>query len=262
MSASSNELDRTPRRERATALFTRRVKPGHELEYEALAQEMLEASQALPGQLRATMLHEADSPNYTLLYSFADQPSLRAWLDSPRRRQLLTQADQIADARLQLPPLSGLETSFTLPHRATLRPPPRWKMWLVSLLAIYPLVVTFQALLSLDQDLAAAPALGNPSAHPADADDLRGHASRHTRCPALAVTRRLAPPLRPALASTEERPPEANRSHEMVAAFCTSKASTWRRGNWGNSALERKQEKPAAPSAVPGSRQQEDPAKR
>ncbi len=137
MSASSNELDRTPRREPATALFTRRVKPGHELEYEALARDMVEASQALPGQLRATMLHEAHSPNYTLLYSFADQPSLRAWLDSPRRRQLLTRADQIADADLQLPPLSGLETWFTLPHRATLRPPPRWKMWLVSLLPIY-----------------------------------------------------------------------------------------------------------------------------
>ncbi len=48
-------------------MFTRRVEPGHELEYEALAREMIEASEAFPGQLGATMLHEADSPNYTLL---------------------------------------------------------------------------------------------------------------------------------------------------------------------------------------------------
>ncbi len=147
MSAPSNELDRIPPREPATAVFTRRVEPGHELEYEALAREMIEASEAFPGQLGATMLHEADSPNYTVLYSFTDQPALQAWLDSPQRRQLLTRADHIADAHLQLPPLTGLETWFTLPHRATIKAPPRWKMWLVSLLAIYPFVVAFQALL-------------------------------------------------------------------------------------------------------------------
>ena len=28
-----------------------------------------------------------------------------------------------------------------------MKPPPRWKMWLVSLVAVYPLVLAFQALL-------------------------------------------------------------------------------------------------------------------
>ncbi len=147
MRASSNEISQPSRREPATAVFTRRVKPGHELRYEALAREMIEASEAFPGQFGATMLHETGSPNYTLLYSFTDQPALRAWLDSTQRGQLLTRADQIATAHLRLPPLTGLERWFTLPHRATIKPPPRWKMWLVSLLAIYPFVVAFQALL-------------------------------------------------------------------------------------------------------------------
>lgn len=34
-----------------------------------------------------------------------------------------------------------------LPHGTTVKPPPPCKMWLVSLLAIYPLVVAFQAAL-------------------------------------------------------------------------------------------------------------------
>jgi antibiotic biosynthesis monooxygenase (ABM) superfamily enzyme len=28
-----------------------------------------------------------------------------------------------------------------------MKPPPRWKMWLVSIVAVYPLVLAFQALL-------------------------------------------------------------------------------------------------------------------
>ena len=91
------------------------------------------------------MLHEQDSSDYTLLYSFTERAALEAWLDSPERRRLVRQADQLAEQHLRLPPLTRIETWFTLPHRATIKPPPRWKMWLVSLCAIYPLVVTFQA---------------------------------------------------------------------------------------------------------------------
>jgi antibiotic biosynthesis monooxygenase (ABM) superfamily enzyme len=144
MTASQDVSDRPRSREPATAVFARRVKPGRGAEYENLAREMVETSKAFPGQLAATVLHEQGSPDYTVLYSFTDRPALQAWLDSPERRRLVRQADPLADQHLRLPPLTGLETWFTLPHRVTVKPPPRWKMWLVSLFAIYPLVVTFQ----------------------------------------------------------------------------------------------------------------------
>jgi antibiotic biosynthesis monooxygenase (ABM) superfamily enzyme len=57
---------------------------------------------------------------------------------------------------VRLPPVTGLETWFALPHRATIKPPPRWKMWIVSLLAIYPLVVLFQATIVPTTNLATA----------------------------------------------------------------------------------------------------------
>jgi uncharacterized protein len=132
----------------ATAVFARRVKPGREHEYEGLAEEMVDTSKAFPGHLAVTMLHEANSLDYTLVYSFVDQPALQAWLDSPERQRLLARADQIAEQHDELPPLTGLETWFTLPHQVTIKPPPRWKMWLVSLVAVYPLVVCFQAWLA------------------------------------------------------------------------------------------------------------------
>jgi antibiotic biosynthesis monooxygenase (ABM) superfamily enzyme len=145
MTAQEDESSRRHEREPATAVFARRVKPGREAQYESLARQMVETSKAFPGQLAATVLHENDSRDYTLLYSFTDRSALQAWLESPDRRQLLREADALAEQHLRLPPLTGLETWFPLPHRATIKPPPRWKMWLVSLLAIYPLVVIFQA---------------------------------------------------------------------------------------------------------------------
>jgi antibiotic biosynthesis monooxygenase (ABM) superfamily enzyme len=137
--------DRAVDGEPATVVYARRVKPGREGEYEALAREMVEESKSFAGHLAATMLHEEGSPTYTILYSFLDRPSLRAWLESPERQRLLGRANRLSDEHVRVPPLTGLESWFTLPHRATIKPPPRWKMWLVSLLAIYPLVVAFQA---------------------------------------------------------------------------------------------------------------------
>lgn len=133
-----------PRADPAVAVFVRVAWPGREREYEALARRMVNASARFPGQLAATMLHEADSSTYTVVYSFTDHSALGAWLASPERRRLVAQADAISQAHRRVPSLTGLETWFTLPHRPTVKPPPKWKMWLVSLLAIYPLVVAFQ----------------------------------------------------------------------------------------------------------------------
>jgi antibiotic biosynthesis monooxygenase (ABM) superfamily enzyme len=135
MTAQAGESGRRQGREPATAVFARRVKPGREAEYENLARQMVETSEGFLGQLAATVLHENDSLDYTLLYSFSDLPALQAWLDSPDRRRLLRDADDLAEEHLRLPPLTGLETWFALPHRATIKRPPRWKMSLVSLVA-------------------------------------------------------------------------------------------------------------------------------
>jgi antibiotic biosynthesis monooxygenase (ABM) superfamily enzyme len=136
-----------PDRDPAVAVFSREVKPGREDKYEKLAREMVGLSKGFPGQLGATMLHEAGTPSYTVVYSFTDRPSLQAWLESSERQTLVARADGLAERHSRLPSLTGLETWFALPHRPTIKPPPRWKMWLISLLAIYPLVVVFQAAL-------------------------------------------------------------------------------------------------------------------
>jgi uncharacterized protein len=130
-----------------TVLYSRRVKPGREADFETWARGIVAAARQFPGHLGASVLDAPGSREYHILFSFADRRSLRAWLDSDERRQWLARVGELLEADRGLQQLTGLETWFKLPgaNVATMTPPPRWKMWLVSLVAVYPLVVAFQA---------------------------------------------------------------------------------------------------------------------
>jgi antibiotic biosynthesis monooxygenase (ABM) superfamily enzyme len=129
-------------------LYSRRVKPGREADFESWARGIVAAARQFPGHLGASVLDAPGSREYHILFSFADRQSLRAWLDSAERRRWLGRAGELLEADRGLQQLTGLETWFKLPgaNVPTMKPPPRWKMWLVSLMAVYPLVLAFQAL--------------------------------------------------------------------------------------------------------------------
>jgi antibiotic biosynthesis monooxygenase (ABM) superfamily enzyme len=131
-----------------TVLYSRRVKPGREADFEAWAHGVVAASRQFPGHLGASVLDAPGSREYHILFSFADRKSLRAWLDSDERRRWLARVGELIEADRGLQQLTGLETWFQLPgsNVPTMKPPPRWKMWLVSIIAVYPLVLAFQAL--------------------------------------------------------------------------------------------------------------------
>ena len=131
-----------------TVLYSRRVKPGREADFEAWARGIVAAARQFPGHLGASVLDAPGSREYHILFSFADRRSLRAWLDSEERRRWLARVGELLEADRGLQQLTGLETWFKLPgaNVATMTPPPRWKMWLVSLIAVYPMVLAFQAL--------------------------------------------------------------------------------------------------------------------
>ena len=131
-----------------TVLYSRRVKPGREADFEAWARGIVAAARQFPGHLGASVLDAPGSREYHILFSFADRQSLRAWLDSAERRRWLARVGELLEADRGLQQLTGLETWFKLPgsNVPTMTPPPRWKMWLVSLVAVYPLVLAFQVL--------------------------------------------------------------------------------------------------------------------
>ena len=132
-----------------TVLYSRRVKAGREADFEAWAHGIVAAARQFPGHLGASVLGAPGSREYHILFSFADRRSLRAWLESAERHRWLAQLGNLLEADRGLQQLTGLETWFKLPgsNMPTMKPPPRWKMWLVSLVAVYPLVLAFQVLL-------------------------------------------------------------------------------------------------------------------
>jgi uncharacterized protein len=129
-------------------LYSRRVKPGREAAFEAWAHGVVAASRQFPGHLGASVLDAPGSREYHILFTFADRKSMQAWLDSDERRGWLARVGELIEADRGLQQLTGLETWFKLPgsNVPTMKPPPRWKMWLVSIIAVYPLVLAFQVL--------------------------------------------------------------------------------------------------------------------
>ena len=93
--------------EPVTVLYSRRVKPGHEADFEAWAHGIVAASRQFPGHLAASVLDAPGSREYHILFSFADRRSLRAWLDSKQRRRWLARVGELLEADRGLQQLTG-----------------------------------------------------------------------------------------------------------------------------------------------------------
>jgi antibiotic biosynthesis monooxygenase (ABM) superfamily enzyme len=83
---------------------------------------------------------EHDLPEYVSVFRFDSYPHLRAWTQSAERRERLERVRPLVlDEQYKETVLTGLERWFTLPWQPDLRPPPRIKMAIITLLAAYPL---------------------------------------------------------------------------------------------------------------------------
>jgi uncharacterized protein len=65
------------------------------------------------------------------------------WVASPIRTELLAEAERFSDGGLEVQQVSGLEGWFQLPGSPVIVPPPRYKMAIVTWLAIFPILLVF-----------------------------------------------------------------------------------------------------------------------
>jgi antibiotic biosynthesis monooxygenase (ABM) superfamily enzyme len=118
--------------------ITRRVRPGHEAEFQQALREFFQASFAHGGVLGATMIVPppgSDSREFGILRTFADEQErddfyassiFKAW---EKKCEPLTETNSWTHR-----PLHGLEAWFRSPHT----PPPRWKMAAATFLGVFP----------------------------------------------------------------------------------------------------------------------------
>lgn len=125
----------------ATVLGVRRARPGLEAEFEVFLDRLRATLQAFPGAQDVTVVRPAaPSRDYLLLYRFDNGHSLGRWRRSSQRQALTDQSAHLTEQ----PPLerniNGTGGWFTLPGGEVVRPPARWKTWLLTMSALYPLL--------------------------------------------------------------------------------------------------------------------------
>jgi hypothetical protein len=139
----NNSLDNKLTDPPVTITIIRRVKPGCEAAYEKLATQLSLEANKFPGHLGTNLFKPANphDNDYRIIYKFDCMSHFHQWQHSEIRKAITDEINKLLIAPEHMQILTGLETWFSLPNQGVLIPPPRYKMAIVSWLAIYPLVI-------------------------------------------------------------------------------------------------------------------------
>jgi antibiotic biosynthesis monooxygenase (ABM) superfamily enzyme len=129
-------------------LVDRQVSEGNKEAFEKLLEEIIDASRKFPGYEETEVIKPKsdEDHSYRVLFRFDTQEHLDNWVNSNERLELVEKIDKLLTHPTRLQALTGLETWFTLPGHKTITPPPRYKMAIVSWIAITPLLMAFNYL--------------------------------------------------------------------------------------------------------------------
>ena len=127
-----------------TIYVSRRVKPGCEVRFEIVLKEMTHVVERFPGYLGVTLFRpsplDKTVTEYRIVFKFSHLSELKTWETSPERLEILSELEPLMVSPENVQQVTGLETWFTLPGQNTVKPPPRWKMAIVTGCAAYPLL--------------------------------------------------------------------------------------------------------------------------
>lgn len=136
-----NSIDSAPWRgeDVVTLVVKHRVKPGYEAPYEAWLRQVVRIAGQQEGHLGVDVIRgkSAGLDMYTCVLRFLSTETMRQWLDSAQRLELVDQArPMLADGdQTEVNPLNEF---WFAPQAETHSAAPRWKQAVVTLLVIFP----------------------------------------------------------------------------------------------------------------------------
>ena len=132
----------------ATVFITHRVREDRQRDYERWIDEITPLSKAAPGHLDWHIVRPLPGRTeaYTVVIRFDTRAHLQEWMQSPARSRLIEKIQPLFIAGEELFMTSGLD--FWFPAGAGNRAPVRWKQFLVTWSAIYPLVLAVPLLVA------------------------------------------------------------------------------------------------------------------
>ena len=127
--------------ENATVAFiiTHVIKAGEEQRYEAWLGDILRAVSSFPGYLGREIFRPAHGgTKYTTIVRFDSHGHLNAWAESGVRRSFINSVRDLLEEGDQHEIRTGIDFWFTPDG---VKPPKRWKQFLLTLSAVYPLTL-------------------------------------------------------------------------------------------------------------------------
>lgn len=134
-----------PPEQAVTVLISRRVKPGHEEEFERLSRQLMAVAASFQGYLGSQLVQPGEEPDseeglYHVVLAFESRASLDAWQNAPARSLGLTALAPHIEGVSTIRQVSGLAHWFQPRQVVPLGQPPRWKVACVTWLGICPTV--------------------------------------------------------------------------------------------------------------------------
>jgi len=135
--------------EGATVVITHRVRECKQAEYENWFNEIAPLCKASPGHLDWHIVRPISglTGTYTIIIRFDTRSHLQQWMESPTRSRLIEKVKPLLATGDDFFISSGLDFWFT-PERAKAKVPVRWKQYIVTWSAIYPLVLGVQIVIA------------------------------------------------------------------------------------------------------------------
>jgi antibiotic biosynthesis monooxygenase (ABM) superfamily enzyme len=125
-----------------TVVVTRQVKRGREKEAERWMSGIIQAAMQYEGHLGANIIPSTNpqKPEYVVIFRFNNDENLKRWEESTVRAEWIDRAKTFTVGKTKIQKMTGLEYWFTLPNKPFQVPPPRYKMAIATILALYPTV--------------------------------------------------------------------------------------------------------------------------
>lgn len=134
-------LDAAVESEQVTAIIQHDVRPDAVARYERWLERIMPAAAAFRGHRGVHVVRPSGRGprRYSVAVRFESLAHAQTWFGSDVRRALMEEAAELLVRAETVNTLSGLELWFGTPPGR--RPPPRWKLFLVTVAAIYPLTL-------------------------------------------------------------------------------------------------------------------------
>ncbi len=141
ISKSSSSNNESPNSSISVAVcVTQQVKHGREKDFESWLKGIAKAAEQFVGHQGINVIKPAvHSQEYTYIFRFDSDEHLQKWEVSAEKDRWVSRLQGLTQKPAKKQTLTGLEYWFTLPNNLMRQAPPRYKMVLVTILAIYPL---------------------------------------------------------------------------------------------------------------------------